>query len=165
MFGVSGRAGEFGEVVRGADQRPLGLHFFEAAQKELPEPSCLFDLTEDRLDDLLAQPVTAAPSHPLQLVPHGLGQRSREMSFTLGRVLGAPGRKVSPDTARGQGSEVGLAAVSCIGGDLFGTPAAKMVFGGVDQRLTMMRSTGCVLGQVTVQGVCAKSLHTCAWAV
>jgi hypothetical protein len=31
------------------------LDIFEAPQEELPEASCLFDLTEDGLDDLYSQ--------------------------------------------------------------------------------------------------------------
>ena len=43
----------------GADDGPLGAHFFEAAQQELAETAGLFDLSEHRLGQLLAQPVGA----------------------------------------------------------------------------------------------------------
>ena len=41
----------------GADDRPLGPDVFDAPQQELSEPSCLLDLSEHRLHDLLAQSV------------------------------------------------------------------------------------------------------------
>ena len=61
----SGGAGEFGEVVRDAEERPFRLDVLDAAQQELSKASGLLDLAKDRLDDLLAQSVTAAPSRPL----------------------------------------------------------------------------------------------------
>jgi hypothetical protein len=50
----SGSSGELGEVVRGADDGPFGAHFFDAPQQELPESSCLFELFEHRLHNLLS---------------------------------------------------------------------------------------------------------------
>ena len=58
-------AGELDEVVDGAQEGPFCLNLVEAAQQELSEPSGLLDLSEHRLDDLLAQSVTAASSCPL----------------------------------------------------------------------------------------------------
>jgi len=46
--------GELVEIVSGADQRPFGSHFVDAAQEELAEAPRLFDLAEDRFDDLLS---------------------------------------------------------------------------------------------------------------
>jgi hypothetical protein len=40
--------------MNGTENSPLGLHLGEAAQEELAEAPGLLDLTEDRLDDLLA---------------------------------------------------------------------------------------------------------------
>src|SRR5829696_1397647 len=88
---------ELGEIVGGADQRPFGLHFVDAAQQELPEPPCLLDLSEYRLDDLLAEPVAAAPARPLQLVAHGLRQGPGDVASAFGRVLGASGGEVGDD--------------------------------------------------------------------
>ena len=47
------------EIVSSADQRPFIGHFVDAAQKKLSKASRLFDLAEDRFDDLLAQSVAA----------------------------------------------------------------------------------------------------------
>ena len=52
--------GEFGEVVGGADQRPLAGDFLDATQKELTKAASCFDLAEHGLDDVLAQPIAAA---------------------------------------------------------------------------------------------------------
>jgi hypothetical protein len=133
MIARSGGAGELGEVVGGADQRPFGPDFLEAAQQELPEPSGLLDLSEHRLDDLLPEPVSASPSGPLQLVPHGLGQRACDVPFDVGGVLGASRCEVSADLALGQGRKVGFAAVPGIGGGFLG-PAAEIVLDPVDER-------------------------------
>jgi hypothetical protein len=69
--GGSGGAGEFGEVVSDAEESPFRLDLLDAAQQKLSEASCLLDLTKDRLDDLLAQSVTAASSRPLRLAEIG----------------------------------------------------------------------------------------------
>src|SRR4029077_2329516 len=129
--GGSGGASEFGEVVGDADERPFRLDLLDAAQQELSEASRLLDLTKDRLDDLLAQSVTAAPSRPLQLLPHGLRQRPGAVSFGVGRMLGASGRKIGADSACRQGCQVRFAAVTGIGGGFFGL-AAEIVFDGID---------------------------------
>jgi hypothetical protein len=63
---ASGCLGELEDVVGGADQRPFGFHFVAASEQELPEVSCLFDLPEDRLNDLLSEPVAPSPSGPPQ---------------------------------------------------------------------------------------------------
>ena len=51
----------------GADQRPLCLHGLKATQQELSKSSCLLDLPEHRLHDLLSQSVPAAITGALQL--------------------------------------------------------------------------------------------------
>src|ERR1700692_38761 len=48
-FGQTPPLGQLEEVVDGADDGPLGAHFFEAAQQELAETAGLFDLSEHRL--------------------------------------------------------------------------------------------------------------------
>lgn len=45
------------QVVRQTDQFPFGLHFLQAAQRELPEAALLFDVPDDRFDNRLARPV------------------------------------------------------------------------------------------------------------
>jgi hypothetical protein len=54
---------------------PLGAHFFEAAQQELAETAGLFDLSEHRLGQLLAQPVGARVPAGLDLRAHCLDAR------------------------------------------------------------------------------------------
>jgi mercuric ion binding protein len=48
---------KFQEIVGGADHGPLGTYFLNAAQQELAEAACLFDLSEHRLHHLLSQSV------------------------------------------------------------------------------------------------------------
>ena len=67
--------GEFEKIVGGADKSPLGAHVFEAAQQELAESARLFDLSEHRLGQLLAQPVGAGVSASLELGAHGFDAR------------------------------------------------------------------------------------------
>jgi hypothetical protein len=43
---------EFQEVVRGAHERPLSLHLRKTSVQELAESPRLFDLAEDRFNDL-----------------------------------------------------------------------------------------------------------------
>jgi hypothetical protein len=56
--------------------------------------------------------VTAAPSRPLQLLPHGLRQRPGDVSFGMGRMLGASGCKIGADATCRQGCQVRLTAVN-----------------------------------------------------
>jgi hypothetical protein len=56
----SRRLRELEEDVSSGDHRPFASGLSEVAQKELPEASALLDLSEDRLDDLVPEPVTAA---------------------------------------------------------------------------------------------------------
>ncbi len=51
---LSASSRELAEIVGDADHGPLTLYLFDAAQEELTEASCLFYLSEDRLDDLLS---------------------------------------------------------------------------------------------------------------
>src|SRR4029077_8592588 len=50
-------------------QRPLCMHSLKAAQQELSKSSCLLDLPEHRLHDLLSQSVPAAITGALHLLP------------------------------------------------------------------------------------------------
>jgi hypothetical protein len=58
-----------------ADHRPLASDLFETAEEKLSETSGTFLLSEDRLDHLFAQSVSAAPSGSSYLVRHRLHQR------------------------------------------------------------------------------------------
>lgn len=55
------------QVVRQADQVPLGMDFLQTAQQEPSEPASLFDLTKDRLNYLLSFRVCTAPPNRSQL--------------------------------------------------------------------------------------------------
>ena len=59
--------GELVEVVGG--------DLIDAAQQELAKPSGLFDLAGDRLDDLLARPISAAMAGAAELGAHRLHER------------------------------------------------------------------------------------------
>src|SRR4029077_739469 len=126
------RSGELCEVVSGADDRPFGAHFVDASQQELPEPPCLLDLSEHRLDDLLSKPVPASPSRALELVPHGLGERLLDRPLAFGGVFGASDCDVSADLAIGQGLQVRLAQIPAIGRRL-PRPGAEIGLDAVDQ--------------------------------
>ena len=65
--GQNPTVGELEKIVGSADKSPLGAHLFEAAQQELAESARLFDLSEHRLGQLLAQPVGAGVSAGLDL--------------------------------------------------------------------------------------------------
>jgi hypothetical protein len=67
--------------VGGADKSPLGAHLFEAAQQELAESARLFDLSEHRLGQLLAQPVGAGVSGGLDLGARAPADVLREHGF------------------------------------------------------------------------------------
>src|SRR5215216_802987 len=51
---------ELEQVVGRADHRPFASDLIKTPEKELSETSGVFDLTEHRLDDLLAQSISAA---------------------------------------------------------------------------------------------------------
>ena len=61
--------GELEQIVGGADHRPLRSDLVEAAQEELAKAAGMFDLAEQRFDDLLSQAVAAAPAGALELSP------------------------------------------------------------------------------------------------
>jgi hypothetical protein len=76
--------------VDGADDGPLGAHFFEAAQQELAETAGLFDLSEHRLGQLLAQPVRARVPAGLDLRAHCLDARRGESCAALASPVTGP---------------------------------------------------------------------------
>src|SRR5262245_61639525 len=86
MIACSGGAGELGEVVGGTDQGPFGLYVVDATQQKLSEPSCLLDLSEHRLDHLLAQAIAAAMAGASEPLGHCGQQRAG-----FGRSLGGGG--------------------------------------------------------------------------
>src|SRR5580692_3132376 len=118
---------EFEQIVDGADHRPLGSDLVETAQEELPEASGMFDLTEDRFDDLLSQAVAAAPAGALEFCRHGgLAGCFGPASWTggMGLAMACPaGSEVSGDPAAGEIGEVLLVAVSGVGRDFLGIGA------------------------------------------
>src|ERR1700730_2772648 len=124
-FGQTPPLGQLEEVVDGADDGPLGAYFFEAAQQELTETAGLFDLSEHRLGQLLAQPVGARVPAGLDLRAHSL--YARRFANRLRRELrggglvcdragngvsGPAGRHIGIDVAVLQRLEIGLRAVA-----------------------------------------------------
>ena len=97
-------------------------------QQELSEPSCLFDLSEHRLDDLLSQPVATSPSGPSELQAHGLGEATGEVALVLPGMLGPPGGDVGGDAALSQSRQIGLATVAGVGRRLLRPPAEASVY-------------------------------------
>src|SRR4051794_41067858 len=104
---------EFEQVVGGADHRPLASDLIEAAQQELSEASGVLDLTKDRLHDLFAQAITAAPAATFELGGHGGNTRAGAPPFaTAARVIvpGPAGGDEAVDPAAGQMSQIGFRA-------------------------------------------------------
>src|SRR4029434_9278433 len=112
------------EVVGGTDHGPLVSDLGEAAEEELSEASCRLDVTEDRLDDLLAQAVSAAVAGAAQLGGHGGDARSLASAPFAGGIAGAmtgpAGGEIGGDAAPGEEGEVGLVAIAGIGGEFLG---------------------------------------------
>src|SRR6266566_3739275 len=63
---------ELEKIVGGADNGPLGAHFFDAAQQKLAESACLLDLPEHRLGQLFASPIGAGMAASFDLLAHSL---------------------------------------------------------------------------------------------
>src|SRR5580692_2568261 len=118
---------EFEQIVDGADHRPLGSDLVETAQEELPEASGMFDLTEDRFDDLLSEAVAAAPAGALEFCRHGglarsFGPSSRAGGIRLA-VARPAGGQVADDPTAGEVGEVLLVTVAGVGRDFLGIGA------------------------------------------
>ena len=64
------RFGQLQQIVNRADQAPFALRLLKTTQHELPEPSSLFYLAEDRFNDRLAQPIPTASAGSCQLGSH-----------------------------------------------------------------------------------------------
>jgi len=101
------------------DQRPFGLHLFDAPQHELAEPSGLLDLSEHRLDHLLAQPIAAAIAGAPELGAHPgdqrAGLRPPLCGGGLGSVLLSSGRDVTLDPPPADSAKIGGRAIARIG--------------------------------------------------
>src|SRR5258705_11468855 len=124
---------ELEEVVGGAEHCPLTSDLFEPAQQELSEPSGVLDVTEDRLNDLLSQPVAAAPPCAFELGGHGCGGRAVTPSFAAAARLAVPRPTCSNeavDPAAAQMREVGFRAEARIGRDLLRVRAKHAARGG-----------------------------------
>ena len=108
--------GQFEQIMDGANHRPLASDLVETPQQELPEASGLLDLSEHRLDDLLALPVAATPAGALELPCHGgLARPFRPLSRTRRMLLAVarPSRgEVASDAAASEMAEVLLVAVA-----------------------------------------------------
>ena len=78
----------------GADHGPFGPNLIETAQQELAEASGLLDLSEDGLDHLFAQTVSAVPPFASKGFGHLAHQgRLRELASSSGvRSVRAPSR-------------------------------------------------------------------------
>ena len=100
------------EVVGGADHGPLGTYFLDAAQQELAEAACLFDLSEHWFHHLLSQSVGCFEVAVVDLLSHPLGQRSTNFSVCRCRVLGASRCDIAVDTTCYECFEIGFAAVA-----------------------------------------------------
>jgi hypothetical protein len=86
--------------VGGADQRPLGTYFLNATQQELAEAACLLDLsvrTPARRSALATG--SGCAILPLELAPHGLGERPTNPLLGVSSILGPPRGDVAGDAA------------------------------------------------------------------
>jgi len=111
--------GELEQVVDGADHRPLGSDLVEATEEELAEASCMLDLAEHRLDDLLSEAVATAPAGAVELCRHGGRARSfRPTPPTggMGLAVTCPaGSQIGGDPAAGEMRKIFVVAVSGVG--------------------------------------------------
>jgi hypothetical protein len=89
------RFGQLQQAVNRADQAPFALRFLKATQHELPEPASVLDLTEDRLNRRLEQPVPTAPTRPCQF------GANRRHPGTLGAAASAGGARLMMTLAPG----------------------------------------------------------------
>ncbi len=136
LFGsCCGGVSELGEVVNEADESPFEANLVEPAQAELPEAARLFDLSEHRLDHLLAQPVSAAPSGAPDLSRHD-GNQANWLGLagagSCGTMLLPAGGDIAGDAAPGELGEVLVRAVAGIGRS-FLRQAAGIGLDGVEQ--------------------------------
>jgi hypothetical protein len=113
---------------------PFDGELVDTAQQKLAKPSGLFDLSEDWLEDLLSQAVSAAVAGAFELGAHHLHERPATGFWRVaGRVAGAAGRQMGADFARAEGGEISLGAKTGIAGDL-GWLASGVGADRIDQR-------------------------------
>src|SRR5579885_3265771 len=128
---------ELEEVVGGTDHRPFLPDLWKPAEEALPEAPCRLDLTEHRLDDLLAQAVSAAPPGASELGGHGGEARARLDRPLAGGVAAAVARAArrepGGDAALGEESGIGLVAIAGVGGE-FVRVGLEVAPNGLDQR-------------------------------
>src|SRR5512143_239971 len=121
---------ELEEVMGGTDHGPFLSDVAEAAEEELSKASCRLDVTEHRLDDLLAQAVSASVPGSAQLGGHGGDARSLAGTPFAGGIAGAvsgPARgEIGGDAALGEKGEVRLVAIAGIGGEFLGASPQVM---------------------------------------
>lgn len=132
----SAGAGELGEVVGGANQRPFASHLVETAEEDLSEASGLFDLTGHWLDDLLAQSVTAAMTGAFELAAHPFHQRAAALSLAdcgLGAVPLPSDGNVAGDATADDRAKIGVRTVAGVGRDL-GRVVPQMGLDRIEQR-------------------------------
>ena len=72
-LGAPSRLKEFQQIVRGTDELPFRLHFRQSAQQKSAEPAPLFDLSENRFHDGLAQLINGPSGGRAEFMPHLLG--------------------------------------------------------------------------------------------
>src|SRR4029077_5444617 len=83
-----------------------------AAQQELAEAACLFDLSEHRFHPLLSQSAGRFEAAIVDLFAHQLRQRSTSLSVCRCRVLGASRCDIAVETTCYERFEIGFAAVA-----------------------------------------------------
>src|SRR5215472_9958270 len=116
----------------GADQRPLRLHCLKATQEELSKSSCLLDLPEHRLHDLLSQSVPTAITGALQLLLHFLRHLAADLARGLGRMLGSPSGDIGVDLPGRERPQIVLTAIARVRRNLPGL-ASEVGPDGIDQ--------------------------------
>src|SRR5487761_568975 len=140
------RLGELQQVVNRTDQAPLALNVGEPSQQELPEPARLLDLPEDRFGQGLAKTIAAAPARSCQLRTHPRDTCAVRAAPSERIGIAVPlsaGGDVGIDAVASQHSEVALAAVTGIGGELIGLPTGVRL-DLLDHRLELARIGGTV---------------------
>src|SRR3984957_14024178 len=101
-------------------------------QQELSKSSCLFDLPEHRLHDLLSQSVPAAITGALQLLPHFLRHLAADLARGLGRMLGSSGSDIGVDLPGCERQKFVLTAIARVRRNLPGL-ASEVGPDGIDQ--------------------------------
>jgi hypothetical protein len=100
-------------------------------EENLSETSRLLDVSEDRFDDVLAQPVSTSMA---ALPASGAHGTNKPATFAAAaRTAGAACRDVAADRAFDQAGEICLRAEPGVSGDLV-RHSARVYGGGIEQR-------------------------------